>query len=100
MTSLFFRNACLIASPSICEPVLVYRVLHDLAVSDLLHGAVLAGVDVEPVQTPSVYQIPSYCAELESDKSLPIRLVILGREIALLDHTVLLREVGFGECLS
>jgi hypothetical protein len=37
------------------EPVLVYHVLHDLTVSNLLHGAVLAGVDVKPVQVLSVY---------------------------------------------
>ena len=40
------------------ELMLVYHVLHDLTVSDLLHSAVLAGVDVKPVQTASVYTSP------------------------------------------
>jgi hypothetical protein len=38
------------------EPMLVYHVPQDLTVGDLLHGAVLASVDVEPVQTTSVYK--------------------------------------------
>ena len=66
--------------------------------SDLLHGAVLAGVDIEPVQ-PLVYTI-LMTSKKEDDKDLPVRLVVLGREIALLDHTVLLGQVGFGERLS
>jgi hypothetical protein len=37
------------------ELVLVCRVLHGLTVSDLLDCAILAGVDVKPVQTLSVY---------------------------------------------
>lgn len=81
------------------EPVLAYHVLHDLTVSDLLHGAVLAGMDVEPAQTQSVLTILMR-SERSSAKDAPVRLVILGREIALLDHPVLLGEVGFGECLS
>jgi hypothetical protein len=36
------------------ELVLAYHVMHDLTVSDLLHSAILAGVDVEPVQMLSV----------------------------------------------
>jgi hypothetical protein len=35
--------------------MLVYHVLHDLTVSDLLHSTVLAGVDVKPVQLASTY---------------------------------------------
>ena len=49
-----FRNAYLIASPSMREVMLEYHVLHDLTVSDLRHRAILASVDVEPTQTPSV----------------------------------------------
>ena len=80
------------------ELVLACHVLHELTVSDLLHSAVLAGVDVEPVQRLSV------CMSFVSfgtgiGKCLPVRLVVHGRHIALLDHTVLLGEVGFGKCL-
>ena len=49
-----FRNAYLIVSPSMREVMLEYHVLHDLTVSDLRHRAILASVDVEPTQTPSV----------------------------------------------
>jgi hypothetical protein len=35
--------------------MLVYHVVQDLTMSDLLHDTVLAGVDVEPVQMWSVY---------------------------------------------
>lgn len=55
MTSVSIHNSCLIVSPAMSELMLVYHVLHDLTVSDLLHSAVLAGVDVKPVQTASVY---------------------------------------------
>jgi hypothetical protein len=79
--------------------VLAYHVRHDLTVSDLLDSAILAGVDVEPVQMLSVNKTRNV-SERTRDKHIPVRLVVHGRHIALLDHTVLLREVGFGECLS
>jgi hypothetical protein len=81
------------------ELVLEYHVLYGLTVSDFLHGAVLAGVDVEPAQTQSVHRILMR-SERFRDKDAPVGLVILGQEIALLDDAVLLREVGFGEGLS
>lgn len=67
--------------------------------SDLLHSAVLAGVDVEPVHMQSVYTLLT-TSEDKGNKYVPVRLVVRGREIALLDHTVLLGKVGFGERLS
>lgn len=65
---------------------------------DLLHGAILAGVDVEPAnRRQDTYLIKS---EREDEKGVPVGLVVHGRHIAFLYHTVLLGQVGFGECLS
>jgi hypothetical protein len=38
--------------------MLVCHELHGLAVGDLLHGAILAGVDVEPVKTALACTLP------------------------------------------
>lgn len=82
-----------------CELMLVYHTLHDLTVSDLLHGAVLAGVDVEPVQVALVYTSPRAQTK-RVIKGVPVGLVVHGRHVAFFDYPVLLGEVGFGECLS
>lgn len=37
------------------ELMLVCHMLHDLTVGDLLHSAILAGVDVEPFRIASAY---------------------------------------------
>jgi hypothetical protein len=76
----------------------VYHIPQDLTVGDLLHGAVLASVDVEPVHTTSVYK--ALVRFHKSDNVVPVRLVVHGRHIAFLDHTVLLGEIGFRERLS
>lgn len=72
----------------------------DLAVGDLLHGAVFASVDVEPDRMALVHTpwIASSIRELE--RVLPVRLVVHGRHIAFLDDAVLLGKVGFGKCLA
>jgi hypothetical protein len=43
---------------------------------------------------------PVSSSNRESEKVVPVRLVVHGRKVAFLNHTVLLGEVGFGECLS
>jgi len=78
--------------------MLAYHVLHDLTVSDLLDSAILAGVDVEPVQMLSV-RTSGIVSATNRDKHIPVGLVVHGRHIAFLDHTVFLGEVGLGECL-
>lgn len=63
-----------------------------LAVRDLVHCAILANVNVQSTSKSAIAK------QSASIQSLPVRLVVHCRHIALLQYTVLLRKVLLREC--